>query len=221
MLTATKRPRVPVRWKLLVVIGLLVLLADQWTKLLAVEHLTPGLAQHGQSQLLTPAERAIRLDAMSFGDKLSAFFQVKHPCQAAYSDCRAHPVMPGWNWRYIENPGAAWGFLAGSSASLRVPFFLGISIAAFVFILLFFRNMPDEKRILPIGLSLIFGGAVGNFVDRLHLNYVIDFIDWYVGQAHWPTFNVADAAITSGVILLGIEWLFDLMTSKKQAPKEA
>jgi signal peptidase II len=49
------------------------------------------------------------------------------------------------------------------------------------------------------------GGAIGNFIDRLHLAYVIDFIDWYVGRTHWPTFNFADAAITSGVGLLIVD----------------
>jgi signal peptidase II len=58
-----------------------------------------------------------------------------------------------------------------------------------------------------VALALVFGGALGNLVDRLHLTYVIDFIDWHVGDAHWPTFNVADAAITVGVGLLMLEWL--------------
>jgi signal peptidase II len=71
---------------------------------------------------------------------------------------------------------------------------------------------------LIISLSLVFGGAIGNFVDRLHLSYVIDFIDWYVRPiGHWPTFNVADCGITVGVGLL----VLDMILTKEPAGEKA
>jgi signal peptidase II len=84
-----------------------------------------------------------------------------------------------------------------------------VSIAAMIFIINYFKKTTAGQWLLRLALALVFGGAIGNFIDRLHLSYVIDFIDWYVGSTHWPTFNVADAAISSGVGLLILEWIRD------------
>jgi len=107
---------------------------------------------------------------------------------------------------YVRNPGAAWGFLARADESFRRPFFVAISVVAMGFILYLFRRLERGQILLLWALSLVMGGAVGNFIDRLRQNYVVDFIDFHVEQRFkWPTFNVADIAISIGVGLLLLE----------------
>ncbi len=198
------------RWKVLIIVGLSVALVDQWTKFLAVKHLTPGIAvAHSGKARLGDKEQEEVLKSMGLGQQLKLFYtDVKGPCRTFGARCPSVRVIDGfWNWRYVENPGAAWGILANTSERIRVPFFHLVSLLALVFIISYFRKLEDHQGLLIVSLSLISGGAVGNELDRIHLNYVIDFIDWYVGNSHWPTFNVADAAISTGVGLIALEWV--------------
>ena len=110
--------------------------------------------------------------------------------------------------RYAENRGAAWGLFSGMEEDLRIPFFILISFLAIGFIVYFFKMLKDNQYFLIVALSFILGGAVGNFIDRMAYNYVIDFIDWHYYHLHWPTFNVADAFISVGVGMLMFEMLF-------------
>jgi signal peptidase II len=107
---------------------------------------------------------------------------------------------------YIRNVGAAFGLLSHLSSQVRTPLFLGISILAILMILFFFSRLEAKQSFLSSSLSLILGGALGNFLDRIRLGYVVDFLDfhWY-DRYHWPAFNIADTAITVGVILLILE----------------
>lgn len=215
------------RWIILVAVSLCLVVADQWTKYLAVKHLTPGIAQAeaGASELLTP-ERVHEINAdVDLLTGLGHFYgSVRHPCRrAGRALCPTVDVVDGfWAFKYRENPGAAWGLLATADESIRVPFFLVMSFGALVLIVVFYRRLTDDQHLLIWALALVFGGALGNLLDRLHLNYVVDFIDWYVGNNHWPTFNVADSGITSGVVLLMLEWLRDAVrSSKKTTPAES
>jgi signal peptidase II len=208
------------RWKILIAVGFALVLADQWTKYLAVRHLTPGIAQAAaDTDDPLPAARVEAISAeVGFFEGLGYFYgEVRHPCRGRTSAvCPTVKVIDGfWSFRYVENPGAAWGLLSGASPSVRVPFFLLISFGAVVFIIGFFRKLDDGQHLLVWSLSLVFGGAIGNLIDRLHLSYVVDFIDWYAGAYHWPTFNVADAGITTGVALLMLEWLRDALRARK------
>jgi signal peptidase II len=106
------------------------------------------------------------------------------------------------NFLYRENRGGAWGFLAGASESFRMPFFVGTSLLAIVFLIWLRRKMIVHRRWAELAFPAVLGGAVGNLVDRVRLGYVIDFIDCHVAGAHWPTFNVADIGITVGVVVL-------------------
>lgn len=214
------------RWIYLIAIGAAVGVVDQWTKFLAVKNLTPALAhvQTGAKRPMTKEDVARTVEKMSFGEQLSAFYggNIKHPCRAFGSRCEPVAVIDGfWNWRYVENPGAAWGIMSKSDEGVRVPFFLVVPIAAVIFIIAFVRKLEDHQYLSIVSMSLVFGGAIGNFIDRLHLSYVIDFIDWYVGTAHWPTFNFADAAISTGVALLMLEWLRDWLRSRGGAGEKA
>ncbi len=205
------------RWKVLFALGLLVIVADQWTKLLAVQHLTPAFEVSLGLSERPRAEREQVLANLSLIERIDLFYgHAVHPCADSGGYCRHVPVIEGfWSFRYIENPGAAWGLLANATESVRVPFFIAVSIGAMLLILGFFRKLEDRQKLLIYGLSLVFGGAIGNFIDRLHLSYVVDFIDWYVGRYHWPTFNVADAAITSGVGLLLLDWAIEAVRERK------
>ena len=109
-------------------------------------------------------------------------------------------VIPGFfDITHIHNPGGAFGFLADQSSGLRTIIFFFVSVLAVVLILWFYHNTPPSHPLLATGFALIFGGAVGNIIDRIRMGKVIDFLDVYIRNYHWPAFNVADSAITIGI----------------------
>ena len=113
---------------------------------------------------------------------------------------RTIPVIPGFfNLTHIYNPGGAFGFLSSSPSELRHLFFVAASILAMGLIIFLYVKTPPGHGLLEFGLSLIFGGAAGNILDRIRIGKVIDFLDIYVKDIHWPAFNVADSAITIGI----------------------
>jgi len=116
-------------------------------------------------------------------------------------------VIPGlFDLTYVRNPGAAFGILAGASGAWRTAFFLTVSVAALAVIITLVRTSQVRRQL--VAFSLIGGGAVGNLLDRVRFGEVVDFIDWHYRSHHWPTFNIADSAITIGVVLLAIDMLF-------------
>ena len=118
-------------------------------------------------------------------------------------------VIPGFfSLTHIHNPGGAFGFLAQQNASVRIGVFLFASSLAIVLILLFYRQIPKTHPFLSAGLALVFGGAIGNLIDRLRFGKVVDFLDFYVGKLHWPAFNVADSGITVGVAIFLVHIVF-------------
>jgi signal peptidase II len=111
-------------------------------------------------------------------------------------------VIPGFfNLTHIRNPGGAFGFMAAGSQGLRNLLFLGVSALAMGLIVFFYRSTPKTHPALASALAMIFGGAVGNLIDRLRFGEVVDFLDLYLGAYHWPAFNVADSAITVGITI--------------------
>ena len=110
-------------------------------------------------------------------------------------------VLPYFDWYLTYNPGAAFSFLADAGGWQRW-FFTIIAILVSVFILHWLRSLSREETWTAISLSLILGGAIGNVIDRLYLGHVIDYIQVWLGAYPWPAFNIADAAITVGVIVL-------------------
>lgn len=118
-------------------------------------------------------------------------------------------VIPGFfNLIYVHNPGGAFGIFAKNQGWIQGLFFVAIACGAMGLILYLYKNTPSEYPWLLSGLALIFGGALGNLIDRLRLGKVIDFIDIYISQWHWPAFNVADSAITVGMVIFGFYILF-------------
>lgn len=115
---------------------------------------------------------------------------------------RPIPIIPGcFNLTLVFNPGGAFGFLAGGHSTLRHAFFLGATSLAIGFILFLYRKIPAEQTLLATAFALIIGGAVGNLIDRLRFEKVVDFLDFYIGSFHWPAFNVADSAISVGMAI--------------------
>jgi signal peptidase II len=118
------------------------------------------------------------------------------------------PVIPGYfNITYLHNKGAAFGLLANSA--YRLPFFMVVTGIALVVLLFALHKSRDDQRLNAFSLALIFSGAVGNLIDRIRLGEVIDFLDFYVSNHHWPAFNVADSAICIGVALLALDMLHE------------
>lgn len=115
------------------------------------------------------------------------------------SDGRVDIVSPWLALVYVENRGAAFGLLQGYSDLLLV-----LAIVLVIGITIFFQRMGTLSPLMPVATGLIVGGAIGNIIDRIRLGFVVDF----VAVGPWPTFNVADSAITVGTVLLFVALIF-------------
>ena len=113
-------------------------------------------------------------------------------------------VIPYFNLTYVHNTGAAFSFLSEAGGWQRW-FFATLAIVSSIVLTVWLARLKKNEVLLAVSLSLVLGGAIGNLIDRLVYGYVIDFLDVYYQSWHWPAFNVADSAITLGVILMLIE----------------
>lgn len=111
------------------------------------------------------------------------------------------PLMPYFNLTYVHNTGAAFSFLSEAGGWQRW-FFAVLALGISVVLSVWLTRLKDHETLLAVALSLILGGAIGNLIDRLAYGYVIDFLDVYYNERHWPAFNIADSAITLGVALM-------------------
>jgi signal peptidase II len=116
---------------------------------------------------------------------------------------------------YVRNTGVAFGILNSFSSPAKVLLLSMFTIGAAVIVILYSFHSPARNRVLQAALSLILGGALGNLYDRINYGYVIDFLEIYFRNYHWPAFNVADSAISTGVVLLALEIL------RHEAPRTA
>ena len=113
------------------------------------------------------------------------------------------PVIPGLlNLVHVRNTGAAFGFLNAVDFPYKAAVVALVATAALMGIALYAARMSSHERLARIGLALILGGAVGNLIDRLALGSVVDFVDVVLGGWHFWAFNVADSAITVGVVAM-------------------
>jgi signal peptidase II len=112
-------------------------------------------------------------------------------------------VIPGFfNLVHVQNKGAAFGFLGSSTGSWQPYFFIVVGLLAVICIAYLLHRGPRTDSWFMTSLGLILGGALGNLLDRLRSGFVLDFLDFYLGSFHWPAFNVADAALSCGALLL-------------------
>ncbi len=155
------------------------------------------------------AERSLRVWEDS--NDLTAYRGRRVPLGAIGNeyDATGHSQYISLNLNYVRNQGAAWGMLSDAKDHFRIPFFFLVTAVALVAISLYFRATPPHHKLARYALALIFSGAIGNFIDRVRLGYVIDWIDvhWRIfgWQYYFPNFNVADSAITVGVTLLLVD----------------
>jgi signal peptidase II len=176
------------KWRLLLLVFGISIVADQATKFLAVDRLTHAFEAAG---------------AFTAGDRAAAFFRLEH--LEPYADPPVYVLRPVWRMNYVENPAAAFGLFRGVPDRLRYPLFVAVTILAVAFVLGAYRKLGTSQRWEQVALALILAGALGNFADRLARGYVIDFIEWYWWNRpdlRWPTFNVADSSLVVGVAML-------------------
>lgn len=128
---------------------------------------------------------------------------------------QAIAVMPMFNWTLMHNPGAAFSFLANEDGWQRW-FFATIAIVVSVVIFLWIKKLEQHEKWQAIALALILGGAVGNVIDRIWLGYVVDFIQIYYQQWYWPAFNIADSAISIGVVMIIIDSIRQYRAERKK-----
>jgi signal peptidase II len=115
-------------------------------------------------------------------------------------------IIPGFfHLSHVENRGVAFGLLAGLGESGAAWLLAGLAAVAIGVVAVYFRRTPADHRALLTALALVLGGAVGNLLDRLVDGAVTDFLGVYLGSYRWPDFNVADSAISIGLVLLVLD----------------
>jgi signal peptidase II len=115
-------------------------------------------------------------------------------------------VIDGFfNITYVRNTGVAFGIFSSVSSPAKSVLLSVFTACAAAVVVTYSVRSPARNRLLQIALALILGGALGNLYDRLAYKYVVDFLEFYAGSYHWPSFNVADSAISTGVALLALE----------------
>jgi signal peptidase II len=119
-------------------------------------------------------------------------------------------MMPIFSWLNLTmnfNPGAAFSFL-GDAGLWRIVVLAGLSFSVSVALIIWLVRLARTEILLCFSLSLIIGGAIGNLIDRVRFNYVVDFVDFHVGAWHFATFNVADSAISVGAFFMVVKLVF-------------
>ena len=121
-------------------------------------------------------------------------------------------ILPFFNFTLMHNPGAAFSFLADQGGWQRW-LFAGLALGVSIVLAIWLYRLKTHEKWLALALSLVLGGAIGNLIDRVYYGYVIDFIDVYYNTSHWPAFNIADAAISIGAVML----IIDTFRSKEKS----
>lgn len=115
-------------------------------------------------------------------------------------------IIPGFlNLTHVQNTGAAFGLLNSVEFAYKPAIMIGIAALALVVIAAYATQLGFHEKIARFGLALILGGAFGNLIDRAVAGHVVDFVDIYWGSTHFWAFNVADAAISAGAILVIVD----------------
>lgn len=125
-------------------------------------------------------------------------------------------LLPVLDFTLLYNPGAAFSFLADQGGWQRW-LFTGISIGVSLMLVVWLKRLPREQIWLPVALTLILGGAIGNLFDRVVYGHVIDFISVHWQRSYFPAFNLADSAITVGAFMMGIDVVREFFQERRQA----
>ena len=122
------------------------------------------------------------------------------------------PVTSFFNLTLVYNKGAAFSFLADAGGWQRW-FFTGLALLVSTYLVYWLMQLKKNQVLLPLAIAMLIGGAIGNVIDRFLYGHVIDFLDFYIQNWHWPAFNLADSAIVLGVTL----FIWDSFFSKKES----
>lgn len=176
-------------WRLVAaVLAFVIILKDQLSKWWVMSHLFGDMYKDGApsfTQWLTSTGERLHHDAIQVTD----FF----------------------SWVMVWNPGISFGMLHTDS---NIMTYILSAIAIAVAIGFFAWMWRDPRPLMAVCVGMIVGGALGNVIDRLRFGAVVDFLDFSIGTYHWPAFNVADASISIGVVLLLVDMmLFPSKTS--------
>lgn len=139
---------------------------------------------------------------VSILDQITKFYASKNLIFGKF-----YPVIPQVNFYLTHNKGIAFSLFSNSS-SLTHNILLVVSCIVILSLTTFAFKLENNQNFLKVALALIIGGAIGNVVDKITLGYVIDFIDFYISTWHFATFNLADAAISIGALMLCIDSLY-------------
>ncbi|MCR4665997.1 MAG: signal peptidase II [Desulfovibrio sp.] len=149
-------------------------------------------------------------------DQVSKWFVVQH-----IPEYKAIPVIPGFfDLVNVRNRGAAFGFLNRSDIEWQFWLFLGATLFAVAAILYIVRTLKEQKTLLVMSLGCILGGALGNLTDRVRFRAVVDFLDVYWNEWHWPAFNIADTAICLGACVVCFFLCFEKKDDRGKEKKE-
>ncbi len=135
-------------------------------------------------------------------DRLTKYFALQY--LPPYAEV---PVFKYFNLTLAYNKGAAFSFL-NSASGWQIWMFGVIALLVSIGLLIWLARLSSRQRWLCIALTLIIGGALGNLSDRFLYGHVIDFLDFYIANWHWPAFNIADSAICVGAVMLFIDALW-------------
>ena len=126
-------------------------------------------------------------------------------------------VIDGFfNLTYVRNKGAAWGFGRMFDDNIRLIIFKILPVIAVGFLFYLLYRSIKEPIHMTISYALIIAGAIGNLIDRIMLDFVVDFFDFYIGTSHWPAFNIADSCITVAAVIIGYDAIFIAPKNKKK-----
>lgn len=226
-----------VQFALIAVLGIV---ADQWTKSYAQERLASNVYKHDVT-LTVPDSAAGKTLREYLGEEFT-WNQSDQLAQIALGGVRDHErrrvapsatltagqvlhvtqrdavIIPDiFDFQYARNYGSAFGFMNNPDLPYRAHFFVAVSLIALAIIGYILLGITTQQRLFLWGLSMLAAGAVGNFIDRIRLGYVVDFILWkYTDELRWPNFNIADALICVGVGLMFIEILRDMLEEQRE-----
>ena len=135
-------------------------------------------------------------------DQLSKYWIV-----ASFQEYEVLTIWPVFNLTLVYNTGAAFSFLSDAGGWQRW-FFIVVGVLVSLVMVVWLARLEPRERLTAYGLAFVVGGAVGNLIDRILLGKVVDFLQWHWQDWYWPSFNLADSAITLGVVLLLLDGLF-------------
>jgi len=168
----------------------------------------PAAHEHGWRALLKPSLLIAALVIIGLDQATKAMIDASLPLYQSVT------IIPGFlDLTHVRNTGAAFGLLNTSDLPMKDIAMIAMALVAIAAIGAYGATLRADEHVARAGLALVLGGAIGNLIDRARQGYVLDFVDVYSGHWHFWAFNVADAAITMGAILV----IFDLLGLRRHA----